>query len=171
MAEFKAERWYVQKCLRVFRKIQRLTREGFIDAESHGFSAAHQHHNRCRPLVAKSIAAALMALYVRHWMLLHPNYFRQEFSCQIPSDTATGFPQGRASNCCIAHRRHEQLSGVSVCCVEYLERISTAAADNRIDKLGAVSGTGGASWYADVVTHCWAGQLGAPEDPPCQWHS
>src|SRR5438046_1140532 len=111
-------------------------REGFIDAESHGFSAAHQRHDRCLLLVAKSIAVGLMALHVRNWILLHPNHFRQEFGCQIPSDTAMGLPQGWAGNCCVAHRRHEQLRGFSVCCMEYLNRMSTAAADNRIDKLG-----------------------------------
>ena len=36
-------------------------RESFIDAKSHGFSAAHQGHNRCLLLVKKLIASCLMA--------------------------------------------------------------------------------------------------------------
>jgi hypothetical protein len=68
--------------------------------------------------------------------LLYSNHFRQEFGRQIPSDLAMGFSQGGAGNHCIAHRRHEQFGGVSVCCMEYLKMVSTTAADNRINKLG-----------------------------------
>ena len=46
-----------------------------------------------------------------------------------------GFLQDRAGKRYIPHRRHKQLGGVSVCCMEYVERRSTAAADNRMDKL------------------------------------
>lgn len=49
-------------------------REGFVDAEGHGFSAAHQRHNRCLLLVEKSIAACIMALGVRNRVLFHANH-------------------------------------------------------------------------------------------------
>ena len=103
-------------------------REGVIDAESHGFPAARQRRNRCHLLVANSIAAGLMALYMRNWIFLHSNHFRQEFGRQIPSDTAMGFPQDRTGNRCIVHRRHEQLGGVSVCCMVVVVVVVVAVA-------------------------------------------
>jgi hypothetical protein len=53
-------------------------REGFVNAEGHGFSAAHQRHNRCLLLVEKSIAACIIALDVGNRVLFDANHIGQE---------------------------------------------------------------------------------------------
>src|SRR6266567_1826709 len=83
--------------------------EDTVNAERHGLSSTHKRHDCRLLLVAKSKATCWTSLNMGDCVFFETDHTGQKLDRQIRPNLAMRFPKSRASNHCVAHRRHQQL--------------------------------------------------------------